>query len=81
MAEDRAVSAPPAPVRLEIVGIGEEEMMVELEELVQEEGEVGEEEADVEDREVVAEAPIIGPQERRMRGVAPGERGELAGFI
>ena len=74
MAGGRAVSPP----RLEIAGMGEEEVMVELEELVQ---------GGIEDEDVVeadgaedqiAEAPILGPQERRVRGVAPGERGELA---
>ena len=48
---------PPAPVRLEIIGVGEEEEIVELEELVH--GGVDEE---------VPEAPILGPQERRVRG-------------
>ena len=65
----RAVSPP----RLEIAGMGEEEVMVELEELVQ----GGIEEEDIVEADG-AEAPILGPQERRVRGVAPGERGELA---
>ena len=70
---------PPAPVRLEIIGVGEEEEIVELEELVQ--GGVDDEVAggeEVEGGEEEAEAPILGPQERRVRGVAAGERGELA---
>ena len=67
-----------APVRLEIIGIGEEDEILELEELV-EDGAAGREEAERgEDGEIGVDAPILGPQERRVRGVAAGERGELA---
>ena len=78
--EEEGQALPPAPVRLEIIGIGEEEEIVELEELVRggvDDAVAGGEEVD-EGGEDVAEAPILGPQERRVRGVAPGERGELA---
>ena len=67
-----------AQVRLEIIGIGEEDEILELEELV-EDGAAGREEAErVEDGEIGVDAPILGPQERRVRGVAAGERGGLA---
>ena len=78
--EEEGQALPPAPVRLEIIGIGEEDEIVELEELVRggvDDTVAGGEEVD-EGGDDVAEALILGPQERRVRGVAPGERGELA---
>ena len=85
----RAVSPPPSPVRLEIVGIGEEEAIVELEELVQggeEDGVAGADFLEQEDEEHVEEGlrveePVGGeallhPVGRRVRG-ADAEQGDV----
>ena len=73
----RAVSPPPSPVRLEVVGIGEEEAIVELGELVHEEdpleGEGGEGEGGVEAAEAegggTRDEALLNLEARRVRGV------------
>ena len=76
----RAISPPPSPVRLEIVGIGEEDVIVELGELGHGGNVEEEEEVDGEGREVevpVRDGALLHPVGRRVRG-AEAEQGDVA---